>query len=72
MRRKGWGDSMQHTYNQASSLLGPAVLLLSCILNVLFLERFYVLAVFLLLLGSLTVNLTLDLIKNLPRMTPKK
>jgi uncharacterized protein (DUF58 family) len=54
---------MQHRYNQASALLGLAILLLSCALYVLFLERLYVLAVFLLLLDLLIVYLALGLIK---------
>ncbi|PFG07895.1 hypothetical protein [Marinobacter sp. LV10MA510-1] len=54
---------MQNRYNQASALLGLAILLLSCALYVLFLEKLYVLAVFLLLLDLLVVYLALSLIK---------
>ena len=63
---------MQHRYNQASALLGLAVLLLSCALYVLFLERLYVLAVFLLLLDLLIVYLVLGLIKQFAKDDTEK
>jgi Ca2+/Na+ antiporter len=63
---------MQHRYNQASALLGLAILLLSCALYVLFLERLYVLAVFLLLLVLLIVYLVLGLIKQFAKDNTEK
>jgi Ca2+/Na+ antiporter len=63
---------MQHRYNQASALLGLAVLLLSCAFYVLFLEKLYVLAIFLLLLDLLIVYLMLSLIKQLAKDAAEK
>jgi Ca2+/Na+ antiporter len=63
---------MQHRYNQALALLGLAILLLFCALHVLFLERLYVLAVFLLLLDLLVVYLALSLIKQLAKDDAEK
>jgi hypothetical protein len=52
---------MFYRHRQTSALLGLSILLLSCALYVLFFERHYLLAVFLLLLDLLVVYLALSL-----------